>query len=205
MNEENKKIFDKEIIELEKLQGKERGADIKYLIDCIMKKEGENGLKELKIELAENYNFFLPDLNKITDVEWISESIPHIFLVASVRFFNWTEKDVYQMGKNAVFYSRTIKMFVKYFASIKQTIKKAADSWNEYYTEGTLTMTNFDKEKREAILELRDFKTHPLTCVYVSGVIAKILELVTAEKSSKVEEIKCVFRGDDHHAFKLTW
>ncbi len=205
MNEENKKLFDKEIVELEQLKGEERGVDIKYLVECVIRKEGEDGLKELKIELAEKYDFFLPDLNKIKDVEWISEVIPHIFLIASIRFFGWSEEDIYQMGKGAVSYSRTIKMFVKYFASIKQTIQRAANSWNEYYTEGTMSMTSFDKEKKEAILELRDFKTHPLVCVYISGVIAKILELVTAEKGSRVEEVRCVFKGDDHHAFRLIW
>ncbi len=205
MKKENKKLLDQEILALEKLQGKERGADIKYLVEYVKEKEGENGLKELKIELAEHYDFFLPDLEKITDVEWISEVIPHIFLVATVRFFDWKREDIYEIGKNAITYSKTLKMFIKYFTSTKKTIQRIVDDWNNYYSEGNAKLTNFNKNKKKAIIEIKNFKTHPILCIYLSGVITRILEITTGSKHIKVKETKCIFKGDDRHSFELTW
>ena len=205
INKTNKELFDKEILELEKLQGKERGADIKFLINYVKDKEGADGLKEIKKELAENYSFFLPDAEKVNDVEWISESIPHIFMVAAVRFFDWNDAEIYELGKSALSYSRSIKLFVRYFISIEKSIQKTTEHWNDYYTEGKMIFASFDKEHNRATLELREFKTHPIVCVFICGVIAKIVELITGSKESKVREIECVFKGSDHHTFELTW
>lgn len=205
MKNYDKDLLGKEIQEMNKLQGKERGADIKYLVNYVKIKEGENGLKALKIELAEQYNFFLPNFEKVVEVEWIPESIPHIFLVASVRFFNWNEKDVYEMGRSAISYSKTIKMFIRYFSSVKMTMQKAIGNWGEYYTEGSASLISFDKEKKEAQVEIKDFKTHPFVCIYLAGVFSKVAEITSGSKNVKVEEMKCIFKGDASHVFKLTW
>ena len=206
MKEENKKLFDQEILELEKLQGEERGADIKYLVEYVKKIEGEDRLSELKDMLAENYNFFLPDLDKVVDVEWISESIPHIFMVAAVRFFDWNENDIFEMGKSAMSYSRTLKMFFKYFLTAKGTIQKAADGWNNYYTEGKVEFTEYDETNKRATLEISDFKTHPIVCIYITGIMTRVMELATGgEDRVKVKEIKCIFKGDERHVFELRW
>lgn len=204
MKEEYKKLFSQEIIELKKLSGKERGIDIKYLVNCVKKKEGDSGFKELN-DFLKGLGFVLPNLKEINDIAWISESIPHIYLIGAARYFDWSEEDVFKMGRNVLTYSKTVKIFIKYFVSIKQTIVGSTAGWNKFYSKGKLEVVKFDREKKQAILNLRDFDTHPLVCVYLSGAIQGIIEQGSGNNNAKVKEVKCMSKGDSYHEFLLNW
>jgi hypothetical protein len=204
MTEKNRQLLQEEIFQLMKLKGLERGADIEVVADYIIRKEGENGYRELKKALS-NFGFDLPDIKKTSSMEWIPEFMPHILLIGAFRFFDWTEEDVFNMGRDALSFSRTLKTFIKWFSSTKNTLVKAAKNWDKYYTHGEASLKRFDKNKKTGVLVIEDFRTHYLLCIYFSGLFSKILEVATGSKSVKIEEKKCVFNGDDRHEFKLSW
>ncbi|MCD4694588.1 hypothetical protein K8R62_04500 [bacterium] len=204
MTEENRQLLQGEIFQLMKLKGMERGADVEFLVNYIKRKEGKNGYKEFEKVLS-NFGFDMFDVEKTSATEWIPEFIPHVLLVGAFRFFDWTEKDVFEMGRDALSLSKTLKIFIKWFSSAKITITKMAKDWNKYYTYGKASIRNFDKDKKRALFFIEDFKTHPLTCVYLSGIAFGVLELATGSKNVKVVEEKCMFKGDNHHEFKLSW
>ena len=59
----NKIDLKKEVEELKKMKGKERGTDYKYLVNYILEKRGQAGLNKIKKELNK-INFKLPNSKK---------------------------------------------------------------------------------------------------------------------------------------------
>lgn len=203
MTEKNKKLFQEEIPELLKMEGKERAADIDYLTNYVKRKEGEDGYNSLIKELKK-YGFKIPDFENKSKIKWISAGIPHAFLVGAARYFDWSEKDVFEMGKQALTMSVSLKIFMRYFVLAESSIQKSLNNWQKYYSWGEGKLLSFNKKKKEGMLELSDFWTHPLVCIYLEGVFSQILEISTGSNKAKVKEIEYQ-KEDNNHKFKLTW
>jgi len=186
-----------------KMKGKERAADIDYLVRYVKKKEGKSGYDGLIKELKK-HGFGIPKLDNKSRIEWISAGIPHAFLVGAARYFDWSKKDVFEMGKQALTMSVSLKIFLRYFTLAKFSVKKGLDDWRKYYSWGEAELLSFNKKKKEGMLELRDFGTHSLVCTYLEGVFSQILEISTGSDKARAKEVE---HGDDgkNHKFKLTW
>jgi len=193
----------KEIEELKKLSGKERGQDIKYLINYTQEKYGNEGIKNIKQVLINN-NYTLPDIDEINNIEWIDESIPTIYMLAMVKVFNLKERDLFEMGKNVIKVNNAIRLFIQFFITTETTVKKACKKWNKYYSNGEFKVIEYNKKKKECILGLYNFKKHPITCIYLMGVISKLLEMSLGKKIT-AKETKCMFEGDPYHEFVFNW
>jgi len=193
-----------EVSRLLNMKGKERGADYKYLVDYVVSKERESGFKKIKKEL-EKINYNLPDEKKIDNMDWLPISLTNIFLVATVKVFNWQEKDIINIGRGVVPSSPLVKFFIKHFLSPQKTIKKATENaWSKHYSKGKIEMKKFDKKKKEIILKISDMDWHPLTCIYHIGSLGGIVELIVGKKI-KGEETKCIYKGNKYHEFKFNW
>jgi len=203
MIDANKIDLKKEIEELKKLSGKERGQDIKYLINYTRTKYGNDGVNKVEQELINN-SYILPDIDKIDDMEWISESIPTIYMLVMVKVFNMKESDLFEMGINAIKFNTAIKLFIQFFITIEMTIKKTCQKWNKYYSNGEMKMIKYSTEKKECILGLYNFKKHPITCIYLMGALSGLFEMSVGKKV-RVKEVKCVFKGDSYHEFVFNW
>ncbi|MFH1427560.1 MAG: hypothetical protein ABIG60_03460 [Patescibacteria group bacterium] len=201
---DSKKIdLKKEIEELQKNDpGKERGEDIKYLVNYVLQKKGNDGLKKVIAELKK-FNYQLPDLAKIDDMDWIPTSIVNIFFIASIKQFNWQEKDIMEMGKNALSFKSITKFYVKYFSTVVKTFKISAKDWRKHYSFGSFEVAV--SKKNSIILRLKDFNIHPLQCIYMVGLFKKVVEMASGSKEVIGKETKCIFRGDSYHEFKYTW
>jgi len=194
----------KEIRELKKLTGEERGEHFKYLVTYVREKEGEEELVKLISELKKN-GYELPDSNKINNMDWILSSIPTIFMVASVKFFNWQEEDIVEMGRKASAFQTTIKLFIRYFLSTRQTFKKAANDFRKHYSFGTVEIAKYDSKKKMIVIRLKDFKKHPVTCLYLRGIFSGIIKISTGSEFIESQETKCIHRGDHCHEFIFNW
>ncbi len=195
----------KEIQELQKNDpGKERGTDIKFLVKYIRLKKGEQGFQKVKAKL-EKCGYKLPDITKIDDMEWIPSSLPTIFMVASAKVFHWEEKEIIEWGKNAAAFHAVMRFFIKYFVSLRQTLKKMSQNWRKNYSFGDIEITECDNKKKKIVARLKNFKKHPITCIYLQGTFSKIVEISTGSQDVKAEETKCMFRGDPYHEFVFNW
>jgi len=194
----------KEIEELKKLPGKERGVDIKYLVKDLIEREGKEGFEKVKAELKRlGYN--LPDIEKIIDTEWIPVSLVNIFFVACVKLFNWQEEDIIEIGKNVWSFSSTLKrFFIKYFLSPEKTLKMGARNWRKFYSFGEVEV-EYDEKKKMTVFRFKNWKTHPFTCLYFQGVFSKLVEMTTGSKRVTAKETKCMFRGDPYHEYVFKW
>jgi len=194
----------KEIEELKKLPGKERGVDIKYLVKDLIERQGKEGFKKVKAELK-RLEYQLPDVKKIDDMEWIPVSLVNIFFVACVKLFNWQEDDIIEMGKNVWAYSSTLKrFFIKHFFSLEKTFEMGVRNWRKFYTIGQCEI-DYDEKNKTVVMRLKNFKVHPFTCLYFQGVFSKLVEMTTGSKRVTAKETKCEFRGDSYHEFVFNW
>lgn len=205
MKQEEKEKLIRELKELKNLKGEERGSDIKFLAKYLKQKEGKENYDKFIDFLKKELDFQLPDLEKLNSVDWIPASIPHIFMVGMVRYFNWSEEEISEMGRKVLGFSRSIRIFTKHFISAKFSIKKVVENWNKYYSFGSAKLVSFDKAKKEAVLRIYDFKTHPIVCKFLEGVVVEFLKVFTGSKRTQAKETKCMCQGDNYHEFKLNW
>ncbi len=201
MEKNKKQLQEKEIFEIMKVGGKERATDVKYLVKYIKEKEGENGFNDLVKELKK-YNFTLPDVDKLNSMEWIPRFITRVFLIGAIYFFNWTKEEIFEMGREAAISFNTIKFFLRWFSSPKNTITMAIRGWNKYFTEGKSSLIEFDKNNKQCIFEIKDFDIRPIVVVYFEGAFTKVLEIATG---SKRVEVKAIKNENNYHKFKGKW
>ena len=194
----------REIRELKKLTGKERGEDIKYLINYVRQKKGSDGLDKVIAKLKKN-GYKLPDIDKIDNMDWIPISLVNIFFIAAVKIFYLQEEDILEMGKDALSFKKLLRFYIKYFVSVEKTFKIAAGNWRKHYSFGEVETSDYDAKKKTIKLTLRNFKTHPFTCIYLMGVFSKVAEMVTGNKKIIAQETKCIFKGDSSHEFTFNW
>ncbi len=205
MDQKTKEKLKKEIKELKKLPGEQRGEHIKYYIDYVKKQEGEKGFKELKRFLKKEMDFDISGVEEKANMEMIPEIYPQIFFVAAARFFNWSEKEIFELGKAASSVSATIRVFIKHFLSMEKTAREGVGKWNRNFTRGKMELKDFDKENRNLTIALKDFEAHPFLCINLQGGIAKMVELASGSDQVKIKEVKCMNQGDDHHEFYIEW
>lgn len=203
----DKQTFDelqKELEELKKLPGKQRGEHLKYIIDYIKSEKGEEGLQKIENTL-QRADFDIGEVDKIRDTQWVSESIARAFLVAATRIFEWDEKKVFEIGRQAMIQSSVVKIFLNFFLSPEKTIRKGIKQWRNHFSRGELELKTLDKDNKKGVLVLKDFPTHHLDCVFFQGFFKQMLEVMTGSNHVDIQETKCMNRGDDYHEFSFQW
>lgn len=194
-------INKKEIENLIEIKGEVRGAvfqtDAKYVLD----KEGEEGLRKLE-EKAKSLGCEI-DYRETKATDWYPASLRIISLLLIKETFNWLDSEIREMGKTAPKFSFMVKFIFKIFAPTKKLVKEIAGYWKEHYTVGELIVTEFDEKNKKMVLNIKDFKVHPIFCLYLEGYFERILLFV--EKGVKVKETECMFKGASHHEYLFTW
>jgi len=194
----SKKEFDKFMT----IKGESRGASIKGEANFVLKEEGEEGLKKLEDVITKlGYPIKYKEMKTM---DFYPLGLEGITLLAIKRLFNYDDKKFQEMGRFESKLSFIIRLFMKYFFSIKRVIKEAPKMWRENYTVGDLKVAEFNEEKRYGIVRLENFRLNSILCENLKGFFPSILQMV-AGKPVTCEETKCVFRGDDYHEFLLKW
>jgi len=185
-----------------KIEGKGKGITIRGTIDFVLKKEGEDGLKKLE-EVFKNFPQ-LKDYKKIKMMDFYPIGLYVVTLVAIQRIFNYNDQELRELGRFHAKIPTIIRIFMKYLVSLDILTKAAPLMWKRYYTMGSLTVLEVNKEKKYVVLKLEGSNVHPFTCQTRMGYFSNLLETVIKSKVS-CEETKCVHRGDDCHEFLLKW
>ena len=110
------------------------------------------------------------------------------------------------MGRGSAPSSPLLKFFIKHFLSVKKTIIKATEiAWKNHYSIGSIKMIKYNKTKKEIVVKIEKMNWHPFTCIYHIGSLEAITKLITGYQEVKGKETKCIYKGDIHHEFKLSW
>lgn len=196
-------IISKEEIEnLMKIKGEVKGTGIKTHGKFILKEEGEEGLKKLEGTMAElGYPI---EFRKIKATSPYPFGVEAVILIAIKKLFNYDDKKFNEMGKFHTKTSLIIRLFMKYFVSLKKVSEEGPKMWKRYFTLGNLEVVEIDEEKRHIIFRVRNFQFHPLHCQILMGSIPTIIQMVVGKEVTS-QETKCIYRGDEYHEFSLKW
>ncbi len=184
-------------------QGKVKAEVVLVQRDYILSKEGEEGFKKVVDFMKENE---VPlDLENIKSSEWVPDWKSSLMIVACKEVLEWTDEDVFEMGRFAPRASFFIKTIMQYIVSIDALFKSADDYWKKQQSFGSIVPVEINKEENYAIVRIEDFKTHPLICIYHKGYFTGVVSLSVKSQNLTVEETKCAHRGDEYDEFLIKW
>jgi len=205
---EKYKITKKEIEEIKKIKGQCRGQTIVTTLQAVLVMEGKEGLTKIESRLKElncwpeHFNNF--DKN-IKVFEWYplwQDIIPSV-VVAEV--FDWGEEEMKEFGINNQRVSFFEKILLKYFVSLKLLSQTIPERWRRHYSVGHLECAEVNEKERRIVLKLKDFPSHPVFCQLLCGYFQSAASFVVGSNVITSQETKCVFKGDAHHEFLITW
>ncbi len=188
---------------LKNFKGNVKGEVFRTHADYIKSKKGEKGVKQVEEKMAE---LGVPvDFDTIKSFEWKNEGISVLVILVAKEIFNWTEEDVFEMGRFAPKFSFILKVLAQYLVSIEMLFKNAEKYWHKNYDFGKLENVSYDEKKKEIIIRERGIKTHPLACVYHAGYFKGLCEFTVKSKNVTVKETECMHKGRNYHEFIIKW
>ena len=195
-------VAKEKVDELMSIKGETRGISLKDYADYILSEKGEEGLEKLEKAMADLGHPI--KYMELDGMKFYPIGLEALTLLVIKGVFNLSDEEIKEMGRCHAKVSILIRLFMKHFFSVKGTAKVVPKMWRSFYSFGDAKTTEVDEEKGYAVLRVEEFKLIPLHCLYFSGYISSILQLIVG-KEVKCKERKCVYRGDDYHEFLLEW
>jgi predicted hydrocarbon binding protein len=183
-------------------EGEVRGVVFKTDKNFILKKGGEEKLKEVEKEMEKMGYPLL--YNEVEAMNFYPFGVRVLSILAIAKVFNLDDEGVREMGMLAPKASVLIRVFTKYFLSVEQTLKKVGEIWGKHSTVGKAEAQEVNGKEGYAIFHFSNLKSHPIYCNYLCGYLSGIIEM-TVSKKVNVEETKCSLKEGDVHEFKATW
>lgn len=197
-------MMQKEIDWLMRMKGEIRGTVFQGVANLIRSRWGEGGLNAVEEETKKMGHPFYFD--KVKSSEWYPAGLSAVFLIASKKVFNLDDAQIMDLGRVKQKMSPITKWMLRYLISKKKVFEKASAYWRKHFTAGSMETVEFNEDKKYAVVCLRDFKPHPIYCVYLKGYIWGVLKLVLKEHENlTITETKCMHRGDEYHEFTFRW
>ncbi len=199
----NEEYLQKIAAELKNFKGNVKGEVFRTHADYIRSKEGEDGVRKVEEKMKE---LGVPvNFSEIKSFEWENEGKSVLVIITAKEVFNWTEEDIFEMGRFAPRFSFVLKLLAQYLASIETLFKNAEKYWYKNYDFGKLENVSYNEERKEIIIREREIKTHPLACIYHAGYFKGLCEFAVKSKNITVEETECMHKGKDYHEFIIKW
>lgn len=199
-----KEIITKELAQkLMKIEGECRGMHLKNDADFVLSKKKKEGLQRVE-EMLEKIDCPIK-YREIKALGFYPVGWRPISLLAIKNVFGWQDKEIRELCGFATGISLIVKIYMKFFYSVEKIAKRAPKIWREYFTKGKLIVSDYDEEKKYAILEVRDFALHSVFCRCLEGYFENVIKMIVKAKEVKCKETKCTFEGQDCHQFKITW
>ncbi len=168
----------------------------------IMQKEGRDGLEKFEKKMREmGYPFYFKEIKpfEFYPLDWSVVAV-----VVAQEVFGWTEKDIFDWGYTAPQYSLIIRLLMRYFISIERSLAESQNNWRKHFTAGGVEY-DIHKDKKYFTLRLIHNALHPSTCIYAAGYFLRIFEYVIKSSNVTIKEVKCRFKGDANHEYKIQW
>jgi hypothetical protein len=187
---------------LKHFPGKVKGEVFRTHADYIRQKGGDEAVKRVEEKMNE---LGVPIIfSEIKSFDWVSEGLSSLSIVVTKEVLNWTEEDIFEMGRFAPKFSFIIKVMIQYLVSIESLLKNAAKYWDKHFDFGSIEIDS-DTENNRAIIRERGFNTHPLICIYHAGYFKGLCEFAIKSKNITVKETACVHNGAEYNEFLIKW
>lgn len=196
-------MLKEEIEIIMKLSGRARGAAFQTDAAYIREKKGEQGLRLLEQKTKEMGYPITYD--KISAISWYPIGLRLLSLLAMQEVFGWGAKEIWELGDFAPKRSFIFKIIVRYLLSTQHAFEKSSKYYAMFFDIGVFEPVELNEDERYAILRIKDFKIHPIFCVYFSGFLRRVCQFLFKVEKTTIEETKCMFSGDPYHEFILRW
>ncbi len=197
-----KETLQQTVDRLKNFEGNVKGEVFRTYSEYIKQKEGEDGPRKVEERMKE---LGVPiKFDGIKSFEWISEGMSSLTIVVAKDIFNWSEDDVFEMGRFAPKVSFIIKMMIQYITSVDAVLENAENYWKKHFDFGSLEAEH-KKENNQIFIREKGYKTHPLMCLYHAGYYLAICELSIKGENIKIKETACAHTGKDYHEYLVTW
>lgn len=195
-------ISQKEIEEINQIEGEITGLSLKEDLQFIKSQKGEEGLEKVKMAL-EALDFPLK-IEEIKSSQWYPWKKNLLLLLVAKRIFNWDEEKMREWGRFTAKTSFINKLIMKFFVSLDNLIEEAQNAWNRYFSCGEIEIEKISKREQIILLTIKDFPSHPIFCRELEGYLWQILSYVLPKENLKVQELECSPKKNRHH-FKISW
>ena len=197
------KITQSEIKKLMKIPGQARGQVFFTDFEYVKQIKGENAAQSLKEKIKK---LDVPlDYENIETTKWYPLGLRVISLLVIKEILDLTDKDIEEMGRTAPKLSFIAKILMKTFVSIEKSFKETSNYWKKHYSVGELVPFEIDIAGKHTILRLKNFKVHPILCLYLKGYFYMMARFILKTQKVVIEETKCPFSGGDFHEFSVKW
>lgn len=198
-------IINKEIVDrLIKIKGSVRGVVFKTDKEYILKEKGQEGIKIMEKELK---RLGIPlDYKEIKTLDFYPVGLRAISLLTMKKSFNFDDKEIEKVGLFATKVSFIIRLFIRYFLSLKRVfLKESPKIWEKHWSVGKIIPVELNEKEKYGIVKLSGFNLDPIFCRYLRGYFCGIVKMLVKEDKVICKENKCAFLGDDSHEFVLKW
>ncbi len=187
-----------------KIPGNIRGVVFQTHANFIRYKEGEKGIKIIEKRMAElGYPLKFNEIRPYS--KWYPDALNVLVLLVAKELFNWTKADIFKIGNNAPKYSFIVRLLVRHFLSKERSFGESPNYWKKHYDFGILEAYELNEKEKYVVIRLKEYKLHPLLCVYFSGYFQRIATYVIKSQNVTIKETKCMFKGDPFHEFVIKW
>jgi hypothetical protein len=158
MEEKLTKELAKKLIEF---KGEIRGIDIISDGDFVLRNHGEEALKKVEEKLKEVG--FPIEYRKLKPMGFYPGGLKALSLLAIKEVLGYSNEKIEEIGMAAPRFSLIIKLFVKYFASLKKFFFGYSPRiWREYWTAGEFIPVELNEEKQFATVSICIFSLYAL-------------------------------------------
>lgn len=201
---EDQKSLQDEIDILMKKKGNTKGSELITFARYIEEKYGKDGVKAIETKLRElGYPFKFDDVKALG--EWYPEALNVSAILIARDLFKWTKSDFFKFGYDSPKYSFLVKVLIKYFVTLKTFESESRTYWSKFMDFGELEWAEINEAKKYVVLRLKGYDMHPDMCEYYRGFFLKMSENVVKGENVKVEETRCIYKGDPYHELLVTW
>ncbi len=189
--------------QLRNFPGKVKGEIFITHESYIRLKEGEIGVKKVEKKMKELG--FPIDFNKVKPFEWQDESTSSLVIVVAKNIFNWTEEDVFEMGRFSPRFSFILKLMTKYIISVESLFLNASKYWQKHQSVGYIVPVELNEREKRVVIRVMEFATHPLVCIHRAGYFKGLCEFAIKGKNINIKETACIHNGADYHEYLIQW
>lgn len=189
--------------EVVKVKGNVKGEVFHTHERYIRYRKGEEGIRAVEQKLEElGYPL---KFKEIKPLKWYRDAYSILVIITAYKIFNWTESDIFDMGQSAPAYSLIVKLLTKYFISPRIGYEAAPKYWKKHFDFGKMETPEFNDKEKYCVVRLKEYKFHPIICVFLSGYFVTFGRMVLQGKNVTIEEPKCMHRGDSYHEWVVRW
>lgn len=183
------------------IHGRVRGGLVHSYFDYVLKKKGSEGVALVESKTKEvGYPMKMTEINRS---EWYPVGTEVLLVLCIKEVFDWSERDVFDMGANIPKLSVIMKLFIRFLIGTKKVFQESPRHWVQNYDFGRINPVEI-KDKDYLVIRVEDYDVHPISCIYNAGYIIGVARMAEGD-NFEIKETKCVHKGDDFHEYLLRW